>query len=74
VTCARQADWTDETRLTLTSFDIEQAPAARGPFGFFVGDYEGLTNVGDDLVPVFVVVNDGHPENRTDVIETTVGP
>ena len=72
VTCASAADWADETRLTLTSFDIEQAPAARGPFGFFVGDYEGLTNVGDDLVPFFIVVNDGHPENRTDVIETTV--
>src|SRR5438093_1442131 len=73
-TCARAADWTDESRLTLASFDIEQAPAARGPFGFFVGDYEGLTNVGNDLVPVFVQVNNGDTANRTDVIETTVGP
>jgi len=73
-TCARAADWTDESRLTLTSFDIEQAPAARGPFGFFVGDYEGLTNVGNDLVTIFVQVNNGNAANRTDVIETTVGP
>ncbi len=73
-TCARAADWTDESRLTLTSFDIEQAPAARGPFGFFVGDYEGLTNVGNDLVTIFVQVNNGNTTNRTDVIETTVGP
>ena len=63
-----------DLRLTLASFDIEQAPAARGPFGFFVGDYEGLTNVGNDLVPVFVQVNNGNTANRTDVIETTVGP
>src|SRR5262249_29388761 len=38
--CADPASWVNENRLTTTSFDIEQAPAARGPFGFFVGDYE----------------------------------
>ena len=42
--------------------------------GRFVGDYEELTNVGNDLVPVFVQVNNGDTANRTDVIETTVGP
>ena len=72
--CGMPTNW-DESRLSgPTSFDIEQAPAARGPFGFFVGDYEGLTSIGDTFVPVFVQVNDGHPDNRTDVFETTVSP
>jgi hypothetical protein len=31
----------DEARLSSASFDIEQAPVARGPFGFFLGAYEG---------------------------------
>ncbi len=73
-TCANAADWGSEARLSSASFDIEQAPAARGPFGFFLGDYEGLTNSGNNFVPVFIQVNNGISANRTDVFETTVGP
>ena len=62
-----------QSRLTTTSFDIEQAPAARGPFGYFLGEYEGLTNIGNAFVPVFVGVNNGNPANRTDVFSTTAG-
>jgi hypothetical protein len=74
--CTDSADWapTNENRLSAVSFDIEQAPAARGPFGFFVGDYEGLTSVANTFVPVYVLVNNGNTTNRTDVFETTVGP
>jgi hypothetical protein len=71
--CSDAANWGDEARLTTTSFDIEQAPAARGPFGYFLGEYEGLTNIGDSFVPVFVAVNNGNPANRTDVFSTTAG-
>src|SRR6266536_3359666 len=72
--CTSSASWTgNENRLTTTSFDIEQAPAARGPFGYFLGEYEGLTNIGNFFVPVFVAVNNGNPANRTDVFATTVG-
>jgi hypothetical protein len=72
--CTNPASWTgNENRLTTTSFDIEQAPAARGPFGYFLGEYEGLTNIGNPFVPVFVAVNNGNPANRTDVFSTTVG-
>jgi BNR/Asp-box repeat. len=72
--CASPASWTgNENRLTTTSFDIEQAPAARGPFGYFLGEYEGLTNIGNAFVPVFVAVNNGNPANRTDVFSTTAG-
>jgi len=74
--CTDSADWNpaNENRLSAVSFDIEQAPAARGPFGFFVGDYTGLTNIGNTFVPVYVLVNNGNTTNRTDVFETSVGP
>ena len=45
-------------------FDMRTAPVARG---FFVGDYEGLTSVGDRFVPFFVKANSGNVKNRTDV-------
>jgi hypothetical protein len=72
--CGNPASWHDEARLSPASFDIEQAPAARGPFGFFLGDYEGLTSVGNTFITVFVQVNNGSPTNRTDVFETRVAP
>jgi hypothetical protein len=71
--CSSPASWTSENRLTATSFDIEQAPAARGPFGYFLGEYEGLTNIGNAFVPLFIAVNNGNTANRTDVFTTTVG-
>jgi hypothetical protein len=70
-TCADSSDWESETRLTDTSFDMEQAPFARGPLGFFVGEYEGLSSGGSTFWPLFTIVNDGHPENRTDIVVTT---
>jgi len=72
--CASAANWGGEVRLSSASFDVEQAPAARGPFGFFLGDYEGLASSGNDFRPVFIQVNDGQPANRTDVFTTTVSP
>jgi hypothetical protein len=72
--CSNAASWGDEARLSSTSFDFEQAPSARGPFGFFVGDYEGLVNNGNKFLPVFIQVNDGNASNRTDVFFTTAGP
>src|SRR5207245_11430146 len=72
--CANQASWSDEARLSSASFDIEQAPAARGPFGFFLGDYEGVSSIGNTFITVFVQVNNGSPTNRTDVFETRVAP
>jgi len=38
--CATAGSWT-ENQVTTTSFDLRQAPNARG---YFLGDYEGLTN------------------------------
>jgi BNR repeat-like domain len=73
--------WDPETRITPTSFDMESAPDAAG---YFVGDYEGLTHVGNRFMPLFVqsvVSGAAQPTspvvdttNRTDAFVTTVGP
>ncbi len=73
VDCSNAANWSDETRLTTTSFDIEQAPAARGPFGYFLGEYEGLDASGTGFANVFAVGNDGQPDNRTDIFYRSAG-
>ena len=72
--CASAGSWSDEARLSSTSFDIEQAPAARGPFGYFLGEYEGLANVGNSFVFAFIQVNNGDAANRTDLVGTRVTP
>ena len=72
--CGSAANWGNEARLSPASFDIEQAPAARGPFGYFLGEYEGLANVGGSFVFAFIQVNNGNTANRTDVFETKVSP
>ncbi len=51
------------------SFDMLTAPFARG---FFVGDYEGLTNIGSTFEPFFVQANSGNTSNRTDVFTTFI--
>jgi len=48
--CTSSGNWGNEIRLTSTSFDLRQAPFARG---FFVGDYEGLASNGSDFVAFF---------------------
>lgn len=72
--CSDASNWGSEARLSPSSFDIEQAPAARGPFGYFLGEYQGLTSVGNNFLPVFIQVNNGDSTNRTDVFGTTTGP
>ena len=61
------------TTLIVGKFDIEQAPAARGPFGYFLGEYEGLTNIGNRFASVFIGVNNGNPANSTDAFFRTAG-
>ena len=60
------ATFSPRERLTPQSFDMRTAPDAGG---FFVGDYEGLTNTGNFL-PVFVTANNGNLTNRTDVFSS----
>ena len=49
-------------------FNMKTAPNARG---FFVGDYEGLSAVGNSFLPFFVQANSGNTTNRTDVFSTS---
>jgi hypothetical protein len=48
--CANPASWNEETRVTSASFDIRQAPFARG---YFLGDYQGLAAAGNRFISVF---------------------
>lgn len=70
-TCAEPADWGNELRLTDTSFDVEQLPFARGPAGYFVGEYEGLTSTGNAFRPLFAI---GTGNRLTDIVTATAGP
>jgi hypothetical protein len=45
------ATWGGSQRVTPTSFDMKQAPVARG---YFTGDYEGLDHAGDTFKLFFV--------------------
>ena len=47
-TCANAASWGDEVRTTDASYNMRQAPVARG---FFVGDYVGMDTDGSDFLP-----------------------
>jgi hypothetical protein len=58
-TCTRSRDWTDEQRLTRTSFDMAQAPDAGG---FFVGDYQGMVaDPGGEVLPLWAMPHAGDP-------------
>jgi hypothetical protein len=67
-TCADADDWGNELRLTDTSFDVEQLPFARGPFGYFLGEYEGLTSTGNTFWPLFAI---GTGARLTDIVTAT---
>jgi hypothetical protein len=45
------ASWSQEYRLTDTSFDLEQAPNTS--HGYFLGDYEGLAAAGKSFYALF---------------------
>jgi hypothetical protein len=49
------ASWTNETRLTDSSFDIEQGVSVSlgGSYAYFLGDYQGLAAVGKGFAAVW---------------------
>jgi hypothetical protein len=81
--CTNPANWVgNETRITPTSFDMRNAPVARG---FFVGDYEGLAVTDTTFRPFFVQAGAGactfvgqagvaSPNCDSNVFTTTIGP
>lgn len=62
------ATWS-ESRITPTSFDATLAPNARG---YFLGDYQGLTNDGTTFKSFFVQTN--NTTDPTDVFSATITP
>ena len=52
-------------------FDYTNAPDAGG---YFLGDYQGLANVGNAFAPFFSATNNGDTANRTDIFFTTASP
>jgi hypothetical protein len=55
-TCGTAANWGNEVRLTMSSFNILNAPIARG---HFLGDYMGLAASGTkNVFPVFGIATD----------------
>ena len=52
--CRKRQDWGHELKLTKNSFDIAEAPVARG---LFLGDYMGLVASGNIVYPAFGVVD-----------------
>lgn len=59
------ASWTNETRLTDTSFDIEQAVTWNlgGAYAYFLGDYQGLAAVGNGFAAVWAQPYAGSPDH-----------
>jgi hypothetical protein len=71
--CSNAASWSvagSETRVTPTSFNMQlAAPTERG---FFLGDYEGLTAVGNSFKPFFAQAGPGNPDSN--IFFGSVGP
>lgn len=72
VDCARRKSWGDgatalkDVRLTPQSFDMLNAPVARG---HFLGDYMGLARMGNTLIPAFGMADS---RNRTSIYTVPV--
>jgi hypothetical protein len=66
--CSQSGNYGAETRLTNDSFDLKQAPVARG---YFLGDYEGLANMGRDFGAFYSQTKGPGPTN---IFFRTYGP
>ena len=66
--CSKREGYGQEIRLTDEPFDMEKAPVAGG---YFVGDYEGLANDGNDLTPFF---SQTHGTDPASIYFSRVGP
>jgi hypothetical protein len=66
--CSTAASWGADARLTNTSFDMRKAPFAGG---FFTGDYEGLTAVGNQFGAFFSATHETDPGS---IFYRTAGP
>jgi hypothetical protein len=58
--CTNATNWGDEVRQTETTYNMRQAPFARG---WFVGDYVGMDTDGADFLPFWTQPFGGDPAN-----------
>jgi hypothetical protein len=58
--CTDPANWGDEVKQTDVSYNMRQAPFARG---WFVGDYVGMDTDGEDFLPFWTQPFGGDPGN-----------
>lgn len=71
--CRQASHWTgNETRVTASSFSIQNAPTAARVNAKFLGDYEGLTHIGNTFALAYVTP--GSSGDPADVQFATVGP
>jgi hypothetical protein len=59
-TCTNPASWENEVRATDVSYNMREAPFARG---FFVGDYVGMDTDGSDFLPFWSQPFGGDPSS-----------
>ena len=66
--CRNPQNWGGERRLTTASFDVLNAPIARG---YFLGDYMGLVAAGNKVFPAFGIAEG---ENLTSIYTRPITP
>ncbi|HKW08112.1 MAG TPA: sialidase family protein [Candidatus Dormibacteraeota bacterium] len=69
------ASFNKEVAIISSPFDLQSAAFA---FGYFIGDYQGLTTRGDSFVTFFGQATGGesqgsNPHNRSDIFSRTIG-
>jgi hypothetical protein len=64
--CASRINWSGEQRLTDISFDMLDAPVARG---HFLGDYMGLASASEDVHPAFGIADGA---NQTTILTRNI--
>jgi hypothetical protein len=59
----------NEQRLTPTSFNMLNAPVARG---HFLGDYMGLARQGSGMLAVFGIATNSSPVNKSEMVSVRI--
>lgn len=67
--CHVATSWSNEERLTPTSFNMLNAPVARG---HFLGDYMGLARQGSGMLAVFGIATNSSPVNKSEMVSVRI--
>jgi hypothetical protein len=72
--CTEPGEWSEETRLTDSSFDLQKAPELTS--GIFLGDYMGRGSARDAFFSLFVMPTPEQPRGtgQTGVFLRRFGP